>query len=43
MKAVKIEEYGDESVLNYTDVERPQPKADEVLVKIKAAAVNPID
>jgi len=43
MKAIMITEYGDESVLNYTDVERPEPKADEVLVKVRVAAVNPVD
>ncbi|WP_026450191.1 NADP-dependent oxidoreductase [Aequorivita capsosiphonis] len=43
MKAIQIDEYGDENVLNYTDVERPEPKADEILVKVKAAAVNPVD
>ncbi len=43
MKAVKIEEYGDASVLNFTETERPQPKVDEVLIKIKVAAVNPVD
>lgn len=43
MKAIQINEYGDENVLEYTDVERPEPKANEILVKIKAASVNPID
>ena len=43
MKAIQIEQYGEVSVLQYTDVERPQPKADEILVKIHAASVNPID
>ncbi|MGI8505024.1 MAG: alcohol dehydrogenase catalytic domain-containing protein [Hassallia sp.] len=42
MKAVVINEYGDESVLDYV-VERPEPKADEVLVKVHVAAVNPAD
>jgi NADPH:quinone reductase-like Zn-dependent oxidoreductase len=43
MKAIVINAYGDESVLNYTDVERPEPQAGEVLVKVRVAAVNPAD
>jgi NADPH:quinone reductase-like Zn-dependent oxidoreductase len=43
MKAIVINEYGNEDVLSYTDVERPEPKADEVLVKVHVAAVNPAD
>ena len=43
MKAIEIKEFGDESVLHYTDVDLPKPKADEILVKVKAAAVNPVD
>ncbi len=43
MKAIQINDYGDESVLNYTDVKRPEPKSDEILVRIKAAAINPVD
>jgi NADPH:quinone reductase-like Zn-dependent oxidoreductase len=43
MKAVTISKYGDQSVLNYTDIERPKPKADEILVHTFAAAVNPVD
>ncbi len=38
-----INEYGDKSVLNYTDVKSPEPEADEVLVKVRVAAVNPVD
>jgi NADPH:quinone reductase-like Zn-dependent oxidoreductase len=43
MKAIVINAYGDESILNYTDVDRPELKADEILVKVHAAAVNPAD
>jgi NADPH:quinone reductase-like Zn-dependent oxidoreductase len=43
MKAIVINTYGNEDVLNYIDVARPEPKADEILVKVHAAAVNPAD
>lgn len=43
MKAIVINAYGNEDVLNYVDVERPEPKADEVLVKVHVAGVNPVD
>jgi len=43
MKAVTISKYGDQSVLTYTDIERPKPKADEILVHNRAVAINPID
>jgi NADPH:quinone reductase-like Zn-dependent oxidoreductase len=43
MKAVTISKYGDQSVLTYTDIERPKPKSDEILVHNRAVAVNPVD
>jgi NADPH:quinone reductase-like Zn-dependent oxidoreductase len=43
MKAIVINAYGNEDVVNYVDVDRPEPKADEVLVKVRVAGVNPID
>ncbi len=43
MKAVVINEYGNESVLDYTDIESPEAKENEVLVKVHVAGVNPID
>src|SRR5579859_5031417 len=43
MKAVRIHEFGDIDVLKYEDVERPEPQAGEVLVRVHAVGVNPVD
>jgi NADPH:quinone reductase-like Zn-dependent oxidoreductase len=43
MKAVRIHEYGDVSVLRYENAPMPAMVADEVLVRVHAAAVNPAD
>lgn len=43
MKAVVIDEYGNNDVVQIKDVIRPEPKPGEVLVKIRAAGVNPVD
>src|SRR5213596_3261903 len=43
MKAVRIERYGNEEVVELAEVERPQPGQNELLVKVKVAAVNPVD
>jgi len=43
MKAVVIESYGDNGVVEVTEVSRLAPQAGELLVKIHAAGVNPVD
>jgi NADPH:quinone reductase-like Zn-dependent oxidoreductase len=43
MKAVVLKAYGDVDQLSYEEVERPRPGSDEVLVKIAATSLNPID
>jgi NADPH2:quinone reductase len=43
MKAILIEQFGSPDVLTYTDVAEPQLNPGEVLVKNRAAGVNPID
>ncbi len=43
MKAVVISEYGDDEVIRIVDRDVPEPKSGEVLVRVHAAGVNPID
>ena len=43
MKAVRIHKYGGPEVLFYEDIPQPQPADDEILVRVKASGVNPID
>jgi NADPH:quinone reductase-like Zn-dependent oxidoreductase len=43
MKAVRIHEYGGPEVLRYEDAPRPEAAAGDVLVRVHAAAVNPVD
>jgi NADPH:quinone reductase-like Zn-dependent oxidoreductase len=43
MKAVRFHTYGESDVLVYEDAPKPEPAAGEVLVKVHATSVNPID
>jgi NADPH:quinone reductase-like Zn-dependent oxidoreductase len=43
MKAVRIHEFGGPEVLRYEDVPDPQPRKDQVLVRVKACAMNHLD
>jgi NADPH:quinone reductase-like Zn-dependent oxidoreductase len=43
MKAVRIHEYGDAAVLKYEEVPIPEIGPDGVLIRVRAAGVNPVD
>jgi NADPH:quinone reductase-like Zn-dependent oxidoreductase len=43
MKAIVVHEYGGPEVLKYEAVARPEPKEDQILVRVIAAGVNPVD
>lgn len=43
MKAAIYTQYGAPGVIQIADVEKPVPKDDEVLIKVHAASVNPLD
>ena len=43
MKAVRIHQFGGPEVLQYEDAPVPQPRKDEVLVRVKACSLNHLD
>lgn len=43
MKAIVVREYGEPEVMKLEDLPVPEPSAGEVLIKIEAAGVNPVD
>jgi NADPH2:quinone reductase len=43
MKAIRVHEFGAPEVMHFEDVETPQPTATQVLVKVQAIGVNPVE
>ncbi|RYU78214.1 NADP-dependent oxidoreductase [Hymenobacter persicinus] len=43
MKAVRIHAFGGPEVLHLEEVARPVPAADEILIRVRASGVNPVD
>ncbi len=43
MKAIRVSEYGEPSVLKLEEVPTPPPGANQVLVRVHAAGINPVD
>jgi NADPH:quinone reductase-like Zn-dependent oxidoreductase len=43
MRAVVVREYGSPDVLRVEDLEAPAPRANEVLIRVRAASLNPLD
>ena len=43
MKAVVYTDYGSPDVLEIREIKKPAPDADQILVKVRAASVNPLD
>jgi NADPH:quinone reductase-like Zn-dependent oxidoreductase len=43
MKAIRIHEFGGPDVLELEDIEIPKPNDDEILIKVYASSVNPVD
>ncbi|MBO3271797.1 MULTISPECIES: NADP-dependent oxidoreductase [Hymenobacter] len=43
MKAIYFNEYGPASVLQYGEQPTPKPKANQILVRVQASSVNPVD
>lgn len=43
MKAIRIHEFGGPEVMKMENIERPVPEVDEILVKVFASGINPVD
>ena len=43
MKAIVYHDYGSPDVLRLEEIEKPVPNDDQVLIRVRAASVNPLD
>ena len=43
MRAIRVHQFGDPSVLQLDDVPTPEPGPAQVQIRIRAAGVNPVD
>ncbi|KQS36808.1 NADP-dependent oxidoreductase [Pedobacter sp. Leaf194] len=43
MKAIRISEFGLPKVMELKEIDRPIPESDEILVKVYASGINPVD
>ena len=43
MKAIVYEGFGSPDILRCPDLEKPAPREDEILIKVRAASINPLD
>ena len=43
MKAIRVSEFGGPEVLKVQDLPDPKPDSGQVLIRVKAVGVNPVD
>ena len=43
MRAARIHEFGGPSVLRYEEAPTPEPASNEILIRVHAAGINPVD
>lgn len=43
MKAIRFHEYGGPEVLKYEDAPKPEPAAGELVIRVHATSINPVD
>ena len=43
MKAIVYQKFGSSDILRFEKIDKPSPADNEVLIKVRAASVNPLD